>query len=145
MGSGLVGGKARASLSSLATIGKSLLASGDGVAAAGPGGGVSAGVTSHAKRGSVVFGIDDEDEDEAEADYRPPADFVGGADGDADEAAGGRPRSGEARAGASAERPLLCRHGGLTQLALPCVHLAFCKASAVCGDYVWIVQHAGSD
>jgi hypothetical protein len=133
MGSGLVGGKARASLSSLATIGKSLLATGDGASAAGAASGASMGAAS-AKRSSVVFGIDDEDEDDDEDDegtYRPPADSVGGADGDTDDAAGGRLRSAEAKAvaGASAEQPLHCRQRPLS--ARPLLRRIFVSAFGV--------------
>jgi hypothetical protein len=128
-----VGGKARASLSSLATIGKSLLATGDGASAAGAASGASMGAAS-AKRSSVVFGIDDEDEDDDEDDegtYRPPADSFGGADGDTDDAAGGRLRSAEAKAvaGASAEQPLRCRQRPLS--ARPLLRCIFVSAFGV--------------
>ena len=134
MGSGLVGGKARASLSSLATIGKSLLATGDSASTAGAASGASMGAAASAKRSSVVFGIDDEDEDDDEDDegtYRPPADSVGGADGDTDDAAGGRLRSAEAKAvaGASAEQPLHCRQRPLS--ARPLLRRIFVSAFGV--------------
>ena len=87
-----------------------------------------------AKRSSVVFGIDDEDEDDDEDDegtYRPPADSVGGADGDTDDAAGGRLRSAEVKAvaGASAEQPLHCRQRPLS--ARPLLRRIFVSAFGV--------------